>query len=209
VMAASHKFRFVIDRLCADAPDAVSRPARGGRVGRERAGPEVVDVPADGPSCLVVGQDGKPRCVRPADAPADAPLVEPVTAGSQPELVLVSRAGRRVRVNGQPAPLVALVGDRDQVQLSEDLILHVTTYHEPRIGPPSDKEVGRTCPVCRTVITPQSTVYVCWCCGAPMHLEGEGRLDCARVVSECANCRGAKVLLKSQYTSLPEDLVHE
>ena len=204
VADASQQFRFVVDRIHAGTLAAPER-----RAGRAAAGtPEVLDVQWGAPSGLVVGEDGVPRLVPAADAPDDAVLIEPVLAGPQPELLMVSRGGPRLRVNGQPAPLVALLAERDQLQLSEDLILHVATYHEPRIGRPSPDQVSRVCPLCRVVIAPTTIVYTCWACGLPMHLEGDGldKLDCARAVKTCANCRTARIILEPQYASFPEEI---
>jgi hypothetical protein len=206
VIDASHQFRLVVDRPRSEGSGVRRRRPPEARPAR---GPEVLDVPSDGPSYLVVGPDGAPRVVGGEGAPEDAFLIEPVLAGSQPELLLVSRPDHRARINGQPAPLVALLAERDQVHLPQGVTLHVTTYHQPRIGPPAAGQVGRTCPVCRTAITAKTTVYTCWHCGLPMHLEGADGLDCARVARECLNCTQARVILKPQYTSFPEDLVHD
>ena len=198
-----HTFHLVADRVLAGP--AGSRGGQG-RDGPAADRPVILVVPSDGPSGLVAGIDGAPRLVPLGEAPADAAVVEPVLAGPQPELLMVSRGGPRLRVNGQPAPLVALLAERDQLQLSEDLILHVATYHEPRIGRPSPDQVGRVCPLCRTVIGPKTTVYTCWACGTPMHLEGPDKLDCARAVKSCANCQTARIILEPQYTSFPEEI---
>jgi DNA-directed RNA polymerase subunit RPC12/RpoP len=206
-MEPSYQFRFVVDRLHAEARGAGDRRPKAGAAARR---PEVLEVPSEGPSCLVVGEDGAPRVMRCGDAPDGALVIEPILAGTNPELLLVSRPGRRPQVNGQPAPLVALLSERDQVQVSDEIVLHVTTYHQPRIGPPAADQIGRTCPVCRTAITKKTTmVYACWRCGAPMHLEGKDRLDCARVVSACPSCSKARILLEAQYTSFPEEVLHE
>src|SRR5215469_17030556 len=102
---------------------------------------------------------------------APACAVEPV-GGRTPQLLLLNPAGARVRVNGQPAPPVALLNVRDQVQLGSAPALHVTTYHAARVGPTPEGLLGKECPVCRAPLA-ATTVYVCPGCGAALHCEGE------------------------------------
>ncbi len=159
-----------------------------------------------GVSYLQVGPAAWVRLLAKAPAKGEpACAVEPV-GGREPLLLLLSAAGARVRVNGQPAPPVALLGVKDQVQVGGGPLLHVTAYHAARVGPAPEGLLGRECPVCRVPLA-ATTVYVCPGCGAALHCEGEekgpDRLECARLSSECPACR-APVVMQEGWAYLPE-----
>jgi hypothetical protein len=135
-------------------------------------------------------------------------LLEGVAVGRQPYLLLLSPGQRRPRVNGQWAPRVALLNVRDQVQLPDGTVWHVTLYTGSALGRPEAEHVGKECPVCRLRLTPETTVYVCPSCATATHCEGEDRpaderLECIRLSSECPSC-GGPVVLGQGYTYLPE-----
>jgi hypothetical protein len=158
---------------------------------------EKIEVPAAGTACLPWGPD-----------PADAAVLEAVTVGRQPFLLMLSAGLQRPRVNGQRAPCVSLLSVRDQVQLPDGRLFHVTRYTQPAIGRPGSDHLGKECPVCRTRFGTETTVYLCPACGTAAHCEGEEkpadqRLECIRLSSECPTC-GAPVVMTQGYTYLPE-----
>ena len=168
-------------------------------------GPQRVGVPP-GVSYLYANAAGRPRLL--AEAPAKgepACAVEAVT-GRQPQLLLLSPPGARVRVNGQPAPRVALLSIKEQVQLGSGPALHVTAYHAARVRPTPDDRLGQECPVCRAPLA-ATTVYVCPDCRTALHCEAEDkgpdRLECARLTSECPTCL-APVVMQEGWAYLPE-----
>lgn len=152
---------------------------------------------------------GEPLRLAPA-APAateQALVLEAVAGPHQPQLVLISPAEHRPRVNGQPVPRLAVLNVKDQLQLGDDCILHVTLFNCPSIDGPSPETIGKECPLCRTTFQPDTTVYVCPACGTAMHCEGDDkpgdRLECARIASECPVC-GAAVVMQQGYAYIPE-----
>jgi hypothetical protein len=162
-----------------------------------QAAAEKFEVPAVGAAHLPLSAD-----------PHDAAVFEAVAVGHQPYLLMLSPGGQRLRVNGQRAPRVALLSVRDQVQLPDGGVLHVTRYTQPAIGRPGAEHVGKECPVCRDRFAPETIVYVCPSCGSAAHCEGdekpaEERLECIRLSSECPTC-GAPVVMTQGYTYLPE-----
>jgi hypothetical protein len=179
------QFHLITDSLALDAPSAppttLALPAGVGYLHFEGEQPVVTE-----------------------EAPAEpAVVLEPVRAGSLPRLLLVVPEGRRVRVNGQPVPRVALLGVRDQLQIDAGPILHVTLHHRPQVGPPTGDRLGQECPVCRGPLTAETTAYVCPSCGIGLHAEGEDGLDCVNVGSECPAC-GAAVTMTAGYAYFPE-----
>jgi hypothetical protein len=164
--------------------------------------PAYVLVAADGTARIVA--DGGDR-VSEGDRSDPAWRVEAVSNGAHRELLLLSSPRHRARLNGQAAPLVALAEDQDQIELA-GAVLHVFIYHAVSIGPPSEANIGRECPVCRSAFTAASTVYTCWCCDRALHLEGEGALDCARLTSACPLCH-RPIRLEQGYAHDPADLV--
>lgn len=129
--------------------------------------------------------------------------LEPVQVSGQPRLLLLSPPELRVRVNGQPAPRVALLSLRDQVQLAGGPLLHVTIHQSLHVGPPPAESLGKECPVCRDILTAERIVYVCPSCGTAIHSEGENGLDCINIGSECPACPTA-LIRQSGYAYQPE-----
>jgi hypothetical protein len=134
-------------------------------------------------------------------------VLETVTRLHQPQLLLISPANLRARVNGQPAPRVAVLRVKDQIQVRPDYLLHVTLYNRPVIGPPPATAVGKECPICRGRLTADTTVYLCPGCATFVHCEGEEkggeRLECVHLSSNCPVC-GAAVELQEGYAYIPE-----
>lgn len=179
------QFHLITDSLALDAPSAP---------------PTTLPLPA---GVCYLRLDGE-RLVVTEEAPTEPTVVlEPVRVGTQSRLLLVVPAGRRVRVNGQPVPCVALLGVRDQLQIDAGPILHVTLHHRPQVGPPTADRLGQECPVCRGPLTAETTVYVCSACGIALHAEGEDGLDCVNIGSECPAC-GAAVTMTAGYAYIPE-----
>jgi len=139
-----------------------------------------------------------------------AVLLEQVALRRQPRLLLVTASAGLVHVNGLPAPRFSLLKERDTLRLDGDVLLHVTVYNRPVIGPVQAALIGKECPVCRVPFTATSRCYIC-ACGAAMHCEdsGDDCLQCAqlRVRSGCPVC-GRPVVLEPGYSYLPEGL-HE
>jgi len=170
---------------------------------------EVLPVPT-GASAVVAAPGGHPGLV-PATTPpgTGALIVEQISnRRRQLRLLVVNPTGDRLRVNGHVAPRVAILGEKDMVQLADDSALHVTLFIRPRIGSPPSELLGKTCPVCRTAFTESSTVYLCPC-GTAMHCEPEDTdgLQCARMHHACIACE-RPITLKEGFSYWP-DLIHE
>ena len=116
--------------------------------------------------------------------------VEVLGAERAAPLALFVPAGLRVRLNGLPAPVVAPLRVKDQVQLDSRTLLHVTACLNPRIETPAGELLGRSCGLCRRALDASTRVYVCPC-GVPLHLEGpehgSERLECAHF-GDCPSC---------------------
>lgn len=135
-------------------------------------------------------------------------LLEPLWQEQRPQLLLVSRYAGRVRVNGPLVPQLYLLSERDQLQLDDGSLFHVTLYHHTVVGSPSAERIGSGCPVCRTAIAASERVYTCQQCGTAIHLQGdetppETRLECALTVSTCPACQ-QKIDVTAGYTWQPE-----
>ena len=158
-----------------------------------------LSVPIDGPTCLGLSKDGRPTLS--ANTPqlqGQMCYLESVYHSDRVQLIFLYPADSRnqvhgLKLNGQPAPLVALLGMGDQLQLGSH-VLHVTVYNQPAIGPASSEVVGQECIYCRVPIAAEDLVYHCRC-GAALHCEsGEAdpaadRLQCAQNVSVCPACQ--------------------
>ena len=146
-------------------------------------------------------------------APAVPPtpfIVQPVREGPSPLLLLLVPGGRQVIVNGSPAPPVSLLAEGDEVILDErsGAVAHVALFHRASIGPPRPEEIGVTCPLCLVPVEPDTTLYRCFHCGKPLHLEPEARpegerLECARLCTECPSCH-VPIRMETGYGRLPE-----
>lgn len=156
----------------------------------------------------------EPMCgLQIAPAPAEESdrsqfMLEPIGNGQQRHLLLICPAGEQVLVNGQAAPQLCVLGERDQFQFDDDHVLHLVVYIRPSIGPPNAASVGSECPLCRMKFEVDTRVYACVKCGTAIHLQGdetppEARLECALLVSECPVC-AAKIEMAAGYGWQPE-----
>ena len=134
-------------------------------------------------------------------------MLEPIWHGHSPQLLMLGLYGS-ARVNGRPAPPVALLNVKDEIMLGccNRYVAHVTLFQKARLGTPPTNEIGRTCPVCRVNIKKDSATYAC-SCSQLLHCEGEevpveDRLDCAQICLNCPTC-GSPINLESGYIYLP------
>ena len=132
---------------------------------------------------------------------------EPVRVARRPALLVVTPLSvDRLRINGRPAPRVALLRAGDQLHLDGSCALHVVRKRKLEVVTPPSDLVGRTCGYCRVPFVHETTIVTCEC-GVPLHLElppkpeGE-RLECARL-SACPECR-EKVPSEAGDLELPE-----
>ncbi|MCX7827352.1 MAG: hypothetical protein N2689_17615, partial [Verrucomicrobiae bacterium] len=130
-----------------------------------------------------------------------------VRVGRRPLLALLNTSTLPAAVNGQIAPSVVLLSDRDQIFLCDEFLFHVAIYNLARVGPPPADLLAsqKKCPVCLTPFTASSTVFVCDC-GRAMHCEGKGKLECVGEGSLCPACQ-TPVTLKEGYGNLPEEVL--
>ena len=159
---------------------------------------------------------GRPPALARGGRPArssDTVLLQSVWREGAPKLLMLIPGGRTVTVNGVPAPVVSLLGERDEVAFdrSSRFIAHVAVYLNPRIGPPEEGEIGDTCPVCKAKFTRETTVYRCHNCSSALHHEGEekpegDRLECAGICTECPICHAA-IQTSAGYRHIPEGFV--
>ena len=122
-------------------------------------------------------------------------VIEPLGDDRQPLLLLLTPPGVGVpTVNGRRATRVCLMRVGDQLLLDDGRLLHLTAFDTPRVGEPSDQQLGVPCPVCRTPIDKDARVYSCPC-GSTLHYDDStdagdnDRLLCATLASECMSCR--------------------
>jgi hypothetical protein len=168
----------------------------------------VLPVHPDAPSVLLVGADkvSLHSAVRQNVGDVGEGLLLEVVAGAlSPRLLAVPHAGQgRLHVNGQPAPVVALLRAKDVFYFEHsDAAFHVTTFHRVRIGQADPSQVGKECPVCRSALTAESRVLTCPC-GTGIHLaDDEAGLRCALAIRSCPAC-GRKIELEDSYSFLPE-----
>ena len=148
-----------------------------------------------GVSRLVWAQNG-PAQLRMANAQEDktAPLLECLEhrpRPSLPRLLLVSPPQSGARVNGLPAPPLAILAEGDRFSFDDSCHFRLAIFHRPRLGPVPDELAGVPCPICTIPLQKGDRSLVCFC-GAPMHLaedeEREGALACAKMAAECPRC---------------------
>jgi hypothetical protein len=124
-------------------------------------------------------------------------------------LALWSPRGRRVLVNGQPAPSLAIARAGDEIALDgadHFWRLHVSIYRPKSIGVAGEDLIGRECPLCLGRFSAENAVFRCGC-GSALHVAeraAESELDCARAVANCPDCRRT-IVLESGYEELPRD----
>jgi len=159
-------------------------------------------VVGSGVSSLALGSGGAPEILA-ADSsalPSALLQLEPVERERRPSLLMLAPRPSPARVNDAPAPPLSLLDVGDVVQLG-DVLLHVSWFNAPQVGPAAEHLVGKTCPVCRTPIEAGATVIVHEC-GQALHLESdEEGLRCA-MLGDCAGC-GHPVSLDSGLSYRP------
>jgi hypothetical protein len=134
--------------------------------------------------------------------------VQTLRHGGAPRLLLVSAPGSGLRVNGLPAPPVALLKERDEIDFAEaPYRAHVTAYTGTCVGTPSEEDVGATCPICTKRIRADRKTYRCAVCGLVLHCEDDtpddpDALPCAPLCDECPRCR-TPVRTEAGYTYIP------
>jgi len=166
-----------------------------------------IEVPSGAPSYLSVAAGKPPQVVADArKAGPNASVLEPIRHEYHPYLVMLPAGG--IRLNGLPAPPVAILRPGDQIRTGDAWLLHVSLLTGPQIGPPSEEQVGEECPYCRLKIAAGRTVAACPHCGMVYHCEGEerpeqDRLECARLIAECYHCHKPMVL-EERYEYIPE-----
>lgn len=154
---------------------------------------DVLAVPL-GESSLRTGRDGRPRLAPGGEAtPAAALRFE---ALDDRRVLLVVPLGSSVRLNGGPAPRVALLAPADRIDLPGGPTLHLARERrgDPVVVPAA--LVGVACGLCRVEFSDGTRVWICGTCGAALHLEGDDvpedrRLTCARLASACTECQAS------------------
>ena len=121
----------------------------------------------------------------------------------QPRLLLLQSGAARLRVNGNPAPRLSLLRERDQFQFDDSCVFHVAIFHRPQMGPAPADKLGKPCPICLTPFSedPNSISYRCPC-GTVLHLQDPSGLECARAVHDCPHCH-QPISLQEGYSWLP------
>ena len=165
-----------------------------------------LEVP-DGVGYLVLPEDGqRPTCLAKTPRGRDAVVLEPLVAEREAYLLMLAPPRLALRVNGEGLRRVALLRERDLVQVpGTPWTLHVALHLGSEMGPPPAHLVGRPCPLCGTPFAGQTRIWICPACGTALHDEegdGDDALQCLRLCSECPGCRGP--LVKHGYRHLPE-----
>ena len=163
------------------------------------ATPHVLAVPAS-PATLIAGAPEADLAFVPLRvegpggraAPADLPLFESIAAGPGGKLLMLTAPGSGARLNGLPAPLVALLSVGDQVELDTHRTLHVSMMRSVAPVSAPAEIVGKPCGICMVDFTAESRVVLCPACGNGRHMEGPevpaiDRLECA-AIGACQEC---------------------
>lgn len=221
--ASTYQLCLLLDGLCGPVP----KPAAADTAGCESppptpSGHHALPVPEDPctltwtpergvhlqPGALPRLEPDPEGATRPDTTPA-ACMLEQVSFDTGPQLALLSPSPQRIiRVNGQPPPRVSLLSEGDQILFPGGVVLHVTVYRRPHVGPALPEHVGEKCLICRTPFTSASVLYACPC-GRGMHHEeqpalgADDALQCAPTSSECPACQ-RPVFLEEGYSHVPE-----
>ena len=135
-----------------------------------------------------------------------AATLEVLRGGGRPLVLLACAEAVRIRVNGMPAPRVALLGLRDEVRIGNHAPLHLSFWRDPQAGRAPEEMRPQKCPVCLTPLG-SGRAYSC-ACGHFIHMNGEEvpaeeRLECALAVPHCPVC-DAEIALAAGYSYEPE-----
>ncbi len=167
----------------------------------------VLAVP-EGVSYLAVAGSRLPRCA--ASWPrgrSAAWVLEPIDHGREMTLLALAPSGRPLQVNGERHAHVAGLRADDLFRLDgEAWTFQVAVYARSVIGRPPADYVGRACAICqRAIAGPETRIFICAACGAPLHSErgtGDDVLKCLDLCSCCPRCRSP--LVRDGYLSLAE-----
>jgi len=107
-----------------------------------------------------------------AAEPSRALRFETLSSERGGALLMIVPRGLDVRINGLPAPRVALLAVADQVQVAR-AVLHVTRERDAEARRPAPEQLGRRCPVCSVAIESDTRIVVHEC-GALLHAEQTG-----------------------------------
>ena len=177
----------------------------------DREQPATLMVPP-GLSYLVAPPDRVPQIRTAAPGSADhAFILNPLRLDRRHRLLLVSPAPEQVRLNAVPAPSVAVLQEKDQLLLHDgDVLLHVSRYVRPFLGPAAKPFLSQPCELCQIAAEPGTRIYVCPHCDAVLHhqteqdADQETRLQCAAMTSTCPNCRNP-IVTGEGLTYVPEE----
>ncbi len=127
-----------------------------------------------------------------SEADTHPAVFETVFGSGGERLLLFTRPGSHVRVNGLPAPIVVPLSLGDQLCIDPEHVLHVSRANQTAPMPAPAWLIGKSCEVCLLPFTAESPVVLCSNCGVARHLEGEEvspeeRLVCASL-GACPNC---------------------
>jgi hypothetical protein len=185
------------NRLAPGTPESVEHPVR------------VIHLPT-GPISLVVNRPDALSLVEVelSEAGANTAIVEAMRGSGGERLVLFTRPGSDLRLNGLPAPIVAPLSLGDQLGIDPENLLHVSRLSQTTPVPAPAWLIGKSCEICLLPFTDESPVVLCSTCGAGRHMEGnevpsEQRLECASL-GACPNCQGESTTT-GDLVYIPED----
>ena len=195
----TQQFHLILDPLFTAADGG--RPRRAPR----RNVLQAIQVP-DHPVALTSDKSGATRLVPAGPRRDNAVILEPVRHSDRWRLLcLAPPVADGSRINGLPAPLVALLDVGDQI-LHHNEILHVTIYPRPPVGRPTAEQVGQNCLLCRGTVSPADSVYAC-ACGGLAHVEAQRdndeTLECTKLMQECTRCR-KPLIQKEGFSFVPD-----
>ena len=173
-----------------------------------------VEIP-DGASFLLCNDDGNPPVIVREKPNADhrSLVVQPCQVNRAPHLLMANPQCLPIRVNGNSTPLISVLREGDEVLLSPNLLLFVTTFRRPFVGAADESITGKTCPLCQLRVAANVIVYVCHRCGTALHCQGNDtaeadRLQCANLSDCCPTC-SARIEFDEGYSYRPKEVCDE
>lgn len=165
---------------------------------------------ADSTTCYLVAEAGGPPRMTSDRPPRGSRFValEPLRQQDGRSRLIMRQDGAQARINGLPAPCIAVLRRGDQLQIDDEHLLHVALYVRPYFGEPTAEHVGQKCPFCKSAIQAGQRIYLCPHCGTAMHCQEDevaerDRLRCAMLATECRHCAAA-VVMKEGFSDVPE-----